>query len=514
MAEFIENHKAFLTPLSPIHIGCGEDFEPTDYVIRENVLYGFDPASVPLTSRERGELASCALKRTLQGWARFFKRHEASFYAFASTAVPVCERVARNYKRMIETTDQRNDNVIQRSAYVKTMEGDLVYFPGSSLKGAFHTALLDKLKPRAPETLRRAKSHLDRAIFRGEFASSPMRLLKIGDFMPIAPASPIQTRICDVSRVYKNSGTENGKEIPSVFETVNPGQDRAAQSEIAVLTQKIGSESDQPISEFDLAEAVKALHAYNLRKFSDGQRCWGSWTGAAEWARSVQTLLRGLAPKIAAGKVALIHIGKNQGADCLTLRDGVAQIYNRQKKVYQESAATVWQCQSGGTVYPFGWAILEIDAEADEPSIKKWCDSFGRPEFDYAGNRRNRMEKQKQILEQIEKERLAAAAQEEAERQEKEAEARQQEKLLSLSENQRAAEELTARMEAVSVIKPVDPLFREVLEFLRMACEWPLEDQKFCAERPGPLLKRKGMYVGKHEKELKTLLRRLRQEVK
>lgn len=387
MAEFIENHKAFLTPLSPIHIGCGEDFEPTDYVIRENVLYGFDPASVPLTSRERGELASCALKRTLQGWARFFKRHEASFYAFASTAVPVCGRVARNYKRMIETTDQRNDNVIQRSAYVKTMEGDLVYFPGSSLKGAFHTALLDKLKPRAPETLRRAKSHLDRAIFRGEFASSPMRLLKIGDFMPMAPASPIQTRICDVSRVYKNSGTENGKEIPSVFETVNPGQYRAAQSEIAVLTQKIGSESDQPISEFDLAEAVKALHAYNLRKFSDGQRCWGSWTGAAEWARSVQTLLRGLAPKIAAGKVALIHIGKNQGADCLTLRDGVAQIYNRQKKVYQESAATVWQCQSGGTVYPFGWAILEIDAEADEPSIKKWCDSFGRPEFDYAGNR-------------------------------------------------------------------------------------------------------------------------------
>ena len=113
MAEFIENHKAFLTPLSPIHIGCGEDFEPTDYVIRENVLYGFDPASVPLTSRERGELASCALKRTLQGWARFFKRHEASFYAFASTAVPVCGRVARNYKRMIETTDQRNDNVIQ-----------------------------------------------------------------------------------------------------------------------------------------------------------------------------------------------------------------------------------------------------------------------------------------------------------------------------------------------------------------------------------------------------------------
>ncbi|AEC18299.1 hypothetical protein UMN179_02286 [Gallibacterium anatis UMN179] len=31
--EFMQTYQIYLTPLSPIHIGCGEDFEPTNYVI-------------------------------------------------------------------------------------------------------------------------------------------------------------------------------------------------------------------------------------------------------------------------------------------------------------------------------------------------------------------------------------------------------------------------------------------------------------------------------------------------
>lgn len=36
--KFLSTHRIALTPLSPIHIGCGETFEPTNYVIdRERV---------------------------------------------------------------------------------------------------------------------------------------------------------------------------------------------------------------------------------------------------------------------------------------------------------------------------------------------------------------------------------------------------------------------------------------------------------------------------------------------
>ena len=41
MKKFMQTHKVYLTPLSPIHIGCGEDFEPTNYIVEQDLLYYF-----------------------------------------------------------------------------------------------------------------------------------------------------------------------------------------------------------------------------------------------------------------------------------------------------------------------------------------------------------------------------------------------------------------------------------------------------------------------------------------
>ena len=55
MNAFLSAHTLALTPLSPIHIGCGEDFEPTNYVIEDGLLYGFDPSRATLTELQRGQ---------------------------------------------------------------------------------------------------------------------------------------------------------------------------------------------------------------------------------------------------------------------------------------------------------------------------------------------------------------------------------------------------------------------------------------------------------------------------
>ena len=52
MKEFMQTHKVYLTPISPIHIGCGEDFEPTNYVIDANVLYHFEPSQLNLSDAQ------------------------------------------------------------------------------------------------------------------------------------------------------------------------------------------------------------------------------------------------------------------------------------------------------------------------------------------------------------------------------------------------------------------------------------------------------------------------------
>jgi len=51
--HFTEIVPLVLTPLTPIHIGCGEDFEPTNYVIDGGILHHFEPTSLPLDEADR-----------------------------------------------------------------------------------------------------------------------------------------------------------------------------------------------------------------------------------------------------------------------------------------------------------------------------------------------------------------------------------------------------------------------------------------------------------------------------
>ena len=60
MSPFLTTHRLHLTPLSPLHIGCGEDFEPTNYVIDDGLLYGFDPSRAALNDLQRKQLTDVA----------------------------------------------------------------------------------------------------------------------------------------------------------------------------------------------------------------------------------------------------------------------------------------------------------------------------------------------------------------------------------------------------------------------------------------------------------------------
>ncbi len=53
-SRFLSTHRISITPLSPIHIGCGDTYEPTNYVIdrQRGFLYGFDPSDAVLSPGE------------------------------------------------------------------------------------------------------------------------------------------------------------------------------------------------------------------------------------------------------------------------------------------------------------------------------------------------------------------------------------------------------------------------------------------------------------------------------
>lgn len=70
--NFLKTYHLAITPLSPIHIGCGEDFEPTNYVIDADKerLYGFDPGSTVLPEELAQKLTKLAESANLLGIQR------------------------------------------------------------------------------------------------------------------------------------------------------------------------------------------------------------------------------------------------------------------------------------------------------------------------------------------------------------------------------------------------------------------------------------------------------------
>ncbi len=152
--KFLNEHRLKITTLTPVHIGCGEDYTPTDYVIHDDALYAFDSVSaadaLPPNAKEE-------LRKVLQGNVRddalmriqklFYEQRE-SLMAQATHYLWVARGIADLYQRRIGQVARRekqgtnviNQLEIERSFYNPVSHRLVI--PGSSLKGAIRTALL------------------------------------------------------------------------------------------------------------------------------------------------------------------------------------------------------------------------------------------------------------------------------------------------------------------------------------------------------------------------------------
>jgi len=480
MNAFLKTYRLALTPLSPIHIGCGEDFEPTNYVIDDGVLYGFDPSRAVLTDLQKAKLADAGNRASLLGIQRFFRENASIFKTQADVLMPVSAGVARIYEQRIgraaniEASGNSvfNQLFIERNSY--TGQQSLPYFPGSSFKGAIRTAIVVDLNQGQParyeEKDRRgaAKSELvEKRLLQGDFATSPLRLLKIADLMP-APHSDPARRVLFAVNLKKKQVIKDGQElqpkgIAARKECILHGQYRAFVAD-AVLPSLDPHEDAKhtpalQLRPTDLRRIAKQSNTYNqIRLERELRLLEGRGMANPAWKQSLEILLAGeLGKKLAAGDAFLIRLGRYGGAESKTLSgEGVAQIKIMQGKgqppVIQDNTKTVWLAAENEAdqkhLLPFGWAVVEIDPQdGDLPQLKAWCDaqSQGRPDMTQL---RQQFEADKQAAMQQKAEQAAQAAQRLAAKMAEELELQQRAlRLESLNEQGRLIEALQQRCE-------------------------------------------------------------------
>jgi CRISPR-associated protein Csm5 len=477
MNTFLKTYRLALTPLSPIHIGCGEDFEPTNYVIEDGVLYGFDPSRAVLNALQTSKLMDAANRASLMGIQKFFKDNAATFKAQADTLIPVSSGVASVYEQRVgraANVEASGNQVFNQLFIERTMHtgrDSQPYIPGSSFKGAIRTVMLDHLnhesKPLREDNVQKGTPRLEaRLLGHGDepnkFERSPLRLLKIADLMPATHCEPARRVMFGVNRkkklVVKDGREMQPKGIAARKECILHGQFRAFVADAVLPSLDPHNDSKTtPSPELrptDFKAIAKQSNVYNqVRLRRELSILDGRGLVNPAWKYSIDTLMAGaLGKKLASGDAFLIRLGRYGGAESKTLSgEGVTSIKimgaKGQPPTFESSTKTVWLAAEREDeqkhLLPFGWAVVEINPQAgDSPELEAWCaeQAQGRPDM---AKIRQQFEAEKQAALALKAELAAQAAQREAARLAEQLAATQREQALAqMSEQGKQTETL------------------------------------------------------------------------
>lgn len=551
-APFLQRHHLYLTPLSPLHLGTGEDYQPTEYVISDGILYVFDPAQAILSEAQYDELMSVAQRGNFIEIQKYFKKHAATFQDSAYKTIGVSPALEKEYNdKLGETVQQegRGKKVHNQLTIECTAVNPLThqpYIPGSAFKGSVRTALLNALsgqstQAEAPDSRSAAKYENEKL---GSFASDIMRLFKTADFMSSETVSTqIQYAVNHKKQaVVRNEKTQAGKGVTGRCETIQHAQYRRFQTTCAIQhlplehqpyikdrERKLPNTDLQPI---DLKQLAINVNTYHLPRWhKENQILEKRNLVNPEWLQQTRQLIDDLKTQLEQGAIMLTRLGRNGGAESKTI-SRFAQIKimqgKGQKAKYEKQTKTIWlAAQSDKETHgllPFGWALIEIDPQSDNPALKQWCAHNGKHLIDTTAiaaqltQRRKQATERKQVQEQerrrIEQEKQAA----EAERQRQAAE--QAAALAAMSPEERLIAQWQQKLTEFTFDsrnqEANNELFQGFSQALQQAAQdFDTEARKRIAEAFswGKISKQQpGLFAGKREKRIKELLRPLRGE--
>lgn len=533
VTERTERVELLLTPLSPVHVGTGEDFDPTGYVIADGLLYHFDPAALDLSMAERRELMACANRHgdeAIRAVQRFFHERSGRCQAAARLVVPVVPGVASQYQARVGQVAQRESGgarVANRLEIERTIHHPhtgVPYLPGSSLKGSIRTAWLNKLNEGRPrQNDERAVQLEKRLLGGGAFHTDPFRLLAVAD----ATGAEVLAQIVFDTNHKKRPVVRDGRELPAQGpvtrrECIAPAQFACMHCTVAV-DPLAGHEDPERTPKLaaclpgwrTVAAACNAYYLPRLRR--ELQLLEARALASPAWLQGVRALLQALSPSLESGDAALLRVGRHSGAESVTL-DGVREIRimkgRGQPSATGTEATTLWlaasQADARSDMQPFGW-VLAHRAEAELPALRQWC--AAQPHPDMAAARQRLQQAREQARRQAEETAVREAERRAREAQQAEAAAREQARLQALTPQGRQVEALRARLLAHTAARrqPVSgQLYQEVRKLVQQAEQggWPQEDRCTLAELLRTLVPEK-IDLGGKAREIRQAAQRL-----
>lgn len=418
-----DSYRLLITPLSPVHIGTGESYEPTNYVINEGVLHEFDTEAVAaaLTSTDREKLLGIANgtpdSTMIEAMQRFFYERRGPLMFHAVHRIPVLPGIARLYESRVGRTANREADgktVINRLEIDRTSFNPVTHRPvlfGSSLKGAIRTALLNDINGGRQAQERKGLHEFQGGVFKyrdpnrnkSYFEQDPLRLVQLSDASyqgePHFPATEVhlavnrkKDRVVDSQGIVRQSQAET-KDLYQILECVSALRYRSFSAQLnlqrvnGVLDERRGQRGLPAVDlRFDVTDIARACNEFYqpILEAENGRMRTRGYLNEG-WDQAIQQLLAASCERMKRGEVFLLRVGRHSGAESVTV-NGVRSIRimkgKGERPEYAQTSKTLWLAADDKNqkqdLLPFGWLMVELlplrsDAP-DWPELRTICE--------------------------------------------------------------------------------------------------------------------------------------------
>ena len=379
-----------ISTLGRVHIGTGEDIDPTNYVINKGILYEFPTdAMISAFSQEDRETLLRSVSRV--GSPDMLKQVQSLIYdrraklrqkAFLS--MPVSQGIAQLYRDRIQPGSGNQNALEVKRTYRNPVDHSPV-LPGSSLKGAIRTALLN-WKAKGNNAVkqidldeRNAARRLEQNLFQfaqSDFHRDPMRLVQVGDAKPANSTTPPKMGVVfGVNRKKQNTKAREPSRdsLYQMLETVNPFQIQSFQASLALQTLGLPGDhhpDNRPAEEFDINRIAQACNDFYSPLLQDETALVDQmgYTDAI-WKKRVATFESALNTyrKTEGAWAFWLRVGQHSGAEAVTI-EGSRKIKIMQGKgqsVERDRSQTVWLSANNfrdtEKLVPFGWIFVTVE---------------------------------------------------------------------------------------------------------------------------------------------------------
>ncbi|MEA3487537.1 MAG: type III-A CRISPR-associated RAMP protein Csm5 [Thermodesulfobacteriota bacterium] len=351
----------YIRTISPVHIGCDEVYEPTGFVLNENVrqMVVFDPLSFisQMDDDDKAEFSQICAKGTISSILEIYKFMQDK--TVDGRVIDVCPDFLKHYQQTLslpmrnarEIQQNLNSFAIPRTAFRSVDQRP--YIPGSAIKGALRTAYLNlmesekKLSARGKE--RNARNLEQRLMEYDGIPTDPFRMVKVSDFTPVGET---RTRIVYGVNKKKKPSDRDARGLPLIFEVIPPGS-------VFVGTISVNS----PLPGSDIRKAISMgglLNSSGLFYTDEKKREEKELSNIGVEVVSDEGRLQD------PNNSFLARVGRHSGAESVTI-EGHRDIFimgKRGERKYLNHATTFWLVSetrnpvSMNNLQPFGWVQL------------------------------------------------------------------------------------------------------------------------------------------------------------